>query len=90
MIGPIFTAKLNYVLELVTDTIKAKTDMGLKRLHTLHWDAMKAALGIQMRDHPENALGVFVRTRNNFIRITDNFGIIQIIIRIIRIMDNFS
>jgi hypothetical protein len=35
-------------------------------------------------------LGVFVRIRNNFIRITDNFGIIRIIIRIIRIINNFS
>jgi hypothetical protein len=46
MIEPIFTAKLRYALELVTDTTNAKTDMGLKRLH---------ALGIQMRDHPEDA-----------------------------------
>jgi hypothetical protein len=29
--------------------------MGLKRLHKLHRGAMKAALGIQMRDHPEDA-----------------------------------
>jgi hypothetical protein len=55
MIEPIFTAKLRYALELVTDTTKAETDMGLKRLHKLHRAAMKAALGIQMRDHPEDA-----------------------------------
>jgi hypothetical protein len=55
MIEPIFTAKLQYALELVTDTTKAETDMGLKRLHKLHRAAMKAALGFQMRDHPEDA-----------------------------------
>jgi hypothetical protein len=45
IIEPIFTAKLQYALELVTDTTKADTDMGLKRLHKLHRGAMKAALG---------------------------------------------
>jgi hypothetical protein len=54
-IEPIITAKLPYALELVTDTTKAETDMGLKRLHKLHRAAMKAALGIQMSDHPEDA-----------------------------------
>jgi hypothetical protein len=42
------------------------------------------------QSHCPLQLGVFVRIRNNFIQITDNFGIIQIIIRIIRIMDSFS
>jgi hypothetical protein len=55
MIEPIFTGKLQYALELVTDTTKAETDMCLKRLHKLYRAAMKAALGIQMRDHPEDA-----------------------------------
>jgi hypothetical protein len=41
---------------VVTDTTKAETDMGLKRLHKLHRAAMKAALGIQIRDHPEDAV----------------------------------
>jgi hypothetical protein len=57
MIEPIFTAKLQYALKLATDTTKVETDicMGLKRLHKLHRAAMKAAIGIQMRDHPEDA-----------------------------------
>jgi hypothetical protein len=55
MIEPIFTAKLGYALDLVTDATKVETDMGLKRLHKLYRTAMKAALGIQMGDHPEDA-----------------------------------
>jgi hypothetical protein len=39
----------------VSDTTKAEAYMGLKRLHKLHRAAMKSALGIQMRDHPEDA-----------------------------------
>jgi hypothetical protein len=54
MIEPIFTAKMQYALELVTGTTKAETDMVLKRLHKLHREDMRAALGIQTRDHPED------------------------------------
>jgi hypothetical protein len=55
MIKPIFTAKLQYALELATDTTKSETGMGMKILHKLHRAAMKAALGIQIGDHPKDA-----------------------------------
>jgi hypothetical protein len=52
MIEPIFTAKLRYAMELVCDLTNSEADMGLRRLHKIHRAAMKAALGIETRDHP--------------------------------------
>ena len=51
MIDPVFTSKLRYALELVTNC-DAESDSLLKELHALHRKAMKAALGYGMNDHP--------------------------------------
>jgi hypothetical protein len=56
IIKPIFTAKLRYAMELVCDTANLKSDMGLSRLHKIHRAAIKAALGIKTRDHPNDDL----------------------------------
>ena len=53
MIDPIFTSKLRYALELVTDAA-AESDSTLGQLHSLHRGAMKAALGIKPQEHPSD------------------------------------
>jgi hypothetical protein len=56
MIEPIFTAKLRYAMELVCDSTNFEADMSLRRLHKIHRAAMKAALGIETREHPDDDL----------------------------------
>ena len=54
MIEPLFTSKLRYALELLTDSVKPDSDTLLKRLHSLHRGAMKAALRISSKEHPSD------------------------------------
>ena len=46
MIESIFMSKVRYALELLVDVTSVEHDMVLKRLHALHRQAMKAALGM--------------------------------------------
>ena len=54
LIEPLFTSKIRYALELVADVPGTAQGQLLKRLHLLHRSAMKAALLIPMRRHPND------------------------------------
>ena len=49
MIEPLFMSKLRYAIELVVDITVPEDDQVFKKLHSLHRQAMKAALGIGPR-----------------------------------------
>lgn len=56
LVEPVFTSKLRYALELVVDT-ESMGDLVLKRLSSLHRQAMRVALGIGNRSQaPESEL----------------------------------
>ena len=62
MIQAIFTSKLLYGLPLVCDIRGGESDQNIKRLHTLHRRAMKAALRIDRTQHPPDS-ELLVRTK---------------------------
>jgi len=56
MIEPLFTSKLRYGLELVINVIENLNDVMLKRMHSLHRQAMKAALRMKRTKKIEDGL----------------------------------
>jgi hypothetical protein len=85
---------------IFTDCILRSQNVPL-RMHVLWWLRLTTYIDSRVGGERLNVacavgcmystqLGLFVRIRNNLIRIKDNFGIIQIIIRIIRLIGTFS
>ena len=54
MIEPVFLSRLRYAMEVTVDGMVGDEHAGMKQLHGLHRQAMKAALGIPHLAHPSD------------------------------------